>query len=169
MASTPIQIVDEHNRPVRAGTQQEAWQKGLHHQIVRMMIEDGTGNILLQKRALGKKLYPGRWDSSAAGHVDAGETYEQAASRELGEELGLTNQLLQKKADFYIDTAWEQYRLRVFVRLYSITLPQLPPLDLATEEVTEVRWMSVPDIKTLIANQPDALSGGLIEVIERYY
>ena len=36
-----------------------------------------------------KDRHPGVWDSSAAGHVDAGEDYDEAALRELEEELGV--------------------------------------------------------------------------------
>jgi isopentenyldiphosphate isomerase len=50
---------------------------------------DGKGRILLQRRAPHKDAWPGRWDASAAGHVEAGETAIEAARRELAEELGL--------------------------------------------------------------------------------
>ena len=45
------------------------------------------GEILLQQRALSKEICPGLWDVSAAGHVDSGETLEDAAVRETFEEL----------------------------------------------------------------------------------
>jgi 16S rRNA (adenine1518-N6/adenine1519-N6)-dimethyltransferase len=89
MSDLPIQIVDQNNNPTGSATKQEAWRGGLIHRVVRISILDPSGRLLAQKRSLHKEPFPGRWDNSAAGHVDAGETYEQAALRELREELGL--------------------------------------------------------------------------------
>ena len=44
----------------------------------------------MQKRSLLKESYPGCWDISSAGHLDAGEEPLQGAVRELKEELGIT-------------------------------------------------------------------------------
>ena len=46
------------------------------------------GELLLQKRAANKKQNPNKW-GVCAGHIDAGETVEVSAIRELEEELGL--------------------------------------------------------------------------------
>ena len=44
--------------------------------------------LVLQRRAATKDVWPGRWDASAAGHVRFGET-EREAAREIEEELGV--------------------------------------------------------------------------------
>ena len=49
----------------------------------------GEINVLLQKRAATKKTWPGHYDISAAGHIDAGETAIESAVREAKEELGV--------------------------------------------------------------------------------
>jgi 16S rRNA (adenine1518-N6/adenine1519-N6)-dimethyltransferase len=51
------------------------------------------GELFLQRRSFVKDRYPGRWDSSAAGHVDLGEDYVACAHREVVEELGLEAEL----------------------------------------------------------------------------
>ena len=61
----------------------------LIHRAAHVLVLNGTGQVLLQKRAASKQIQPGGWDSSVGGHVDAGETYRQAAAREMEEELGL--------------------------------------------------------------------------------
>lgn len=60
----------------------------IHRAIGIMVFKDGQ--LYLQKRSMTKDTYPGYWTLSATGHVDSGETYDQAAIRELKEELGLT-------------------------------------------------------------------------------
>jgi isopentenyl-diphosphate delta-isomerase type 1 len=63
-------------------------RKGLWHKTVHIWVMNRQGNLLLQKRALSKETFPGCWDISCAGHIDAGETPLEAAVRELKEELG---------------------------------------------------------------------------------
>lgn len=169
MPDAPIQIVDEHNEPVGSATKQEAWTKGLIHRVVRVMIEDGRGSVLLQKRALAKELFPGRWDNSAAGHVDAGETYQQAVARELFEELGLKDVPLKPKGEFYIDETWEGRCMKRFCQVYHVILPDLPPLTLPPEEVEKVQWMPIDEVRKMVADHPDQVSDGLRQVFERFY
>lgn len=61
----------------------------LRHRAVHILIFNEIGEIFLQKRSRWKDRHPLAWDSSAAGHVNAGEGYDEAAERELKEELGI--------------------------------------------------------------------------------
>lgn len=60
------------------------------HVAAFVWVFDARGRVLLQRRSPDKDVWPGRWDASAAGHVLAGERIEEAARRELFEELGLS-------------------------------------------------------------------------------
>ena len=65
----------------------------LRHRAVHILIFNSKGEVFLQKRSEWKDRHPLLWDSSAAGHVETGEDYDTAASRELEEELGITTPL----------------------------------------------------------------------------
>lgn len=67
----------------------EVHRRGLLHRAVHVLVFNPYGQVFLQKRARTKDRQPGLWDSSASGHVDAGEDYDTAAVRELREELGI--------------------------------------------------------------------------------
>ncbi len=92
--------VDEHNAVIGQGTRAEIHEKGLRHRAAHMLLVNKHGAVLLQKRSMWKDRQPGKWDSSAAGHLDAGEDYDAAAVRELAEELGVSNCELTRVAEF---------------------------------------------------------------------
>lgn len=67
----------------------EAHKKGLFHASVHIWIVDLNQNVLIQKRAADKDVFPNLWDVSVAGHISAGEKPEISAIREVEEEIGL--------------------------------------------------------------------------------
>ena len=64
-------------------------KKGLFHATVHVWIFSEKGNVLIQKRSTKKKLNPGVWDVSVAGHIEYKEDIKAAAIRETFEETGL--------------------------------------------------------------------------------
>ena len=63
----------------------------LLHPVVHLHVFDSNGNIYLQHRPAWKDIQPDKWDTSVGGHVDYGETPEEALQREAREELGIIN------------------------------------------------------------------------------
>lgn len=88
-ASELIEVVDSHNRFLGAMPRNEVHQQGLLHRSVLILVYNKQHKLYLQQRNRDRDAYPGCWDLSAAGHVLAGESKQEAASRELEEELGL--------------------------------------------------------------------------------
>jgi 16S rRNA (adenine1518-N6/adenine1519-N6)-dimethyltransferase len=88
-ATERFSVVDEHDRVLRDAPRSEVHGDNLRHRAIHILIFNKNGEILLQKRTRWKDRHPLLWDSSAAGHVNAGEDYDSAARRELKEELGI--------------------------------------------------------------------------------
>jgi 16S rRNA (adenine1518-N6/adenine1519-N6)-dimethyltransferase len=88
-----FQVVDEQDRPVGGSTRSQVHANNLLHRAVHVLIFSPTGEVYLQLRSRLKDRHPLTWDSSAAGHVNLGEEYDQTAARELGEELGIEAEL----------------------------------------------------------------------------
>jgi 16S rRNA (adenine1518-N6/adenine1519-N6)-dimethyltransferase len=102
-------IVDDNDNVLRQATRDEVHVNNFNHRAAHVLLFNDSGHLLLQKRSIWKDRNPGRWDSSAAGHVDAGEDYGQAAAREVGEELGITCPPLERFARLTPSevTGWE--------------------------------------------------------------
>ena len=88
-----IDICDEQGNPTGDTVERsEAHAKGICHRTAHIWIakkENGRYKVLLQKRAMNKDSFPGRYDTSSAGHIQAGDEPMESAFRELGEELGI--------------------------------------------------------------------------------
>ena len=80
----------------------EAHKNGLFHASTHIWIIDFEKNILIQKRASNKDVFPNLWDVSVAGHISAGELPTISAIREIKEEVGIK---LQENELHYIGTS----------------------------------------------------------------
>src|SRR6266516_2789427 len=76
-------IVDKNDRTLRYASRSEVHGNNLRHRAVHILIFNHAGDVYLQQRSRWKDRHPLKWDSSAAGHVAAGETYDDTARREL--------------------------------------------------------------------------------------
>jgi isopentenyldiphosphate isomerase len=65
-------------------------RENLRHRSVAIVVTNTRGELLIHRRADDKDVFPGWWDLAAGGVVGVGETYADAAVRELGEELGVS-------------------------------------------------------------------------------
>ncbi len=85
-----LEVVDEQGRFIRLASRLECHSDpSLIHRSVCVLVLDPEGRLYMQKRSRSKARYAGMWDLSATGHVSPGETWEEAARRELAEELGI--------------------------------------------------------------------------------
>ncbi|EIJ41785.1 isopentenyldiphosphate isomerase [Beggiatoa alba B18LD] len=82
-----LDVVDTNDMVIESRLRSEIHHLGLRHRSVHILVFNPQGEIFLHKRNAQKKSFPLHWDSSAAGHVATGESYAQAAERELLEEL----------------------------------------------------------------------------------
>jgi 8-oxo-dGTP pyrophosphatase MutT (NUDIX family) len=64
----------------------EAKRSRLAIGAVNVLLVNAGGEVLLQRRPEDKEN-GGRWDKTVGGHVDEGESFDEAAVREAGEEL----------------------------------------------------------------------------------
>jgi 16S rRNA (adenine1518-N6/adenine1519-N6)-dimethyltransferase len=86
-------VVDGDDHVTGEAPRREVHGNNLRHRAVHLFIFNRQGELFLQKRSPWKDRHPLLWDSSAAGHVEAGEDYDATAARELKEELGVAVEL----------------------------------------------------------------------------
>ena len=166
--SENIQIVDKHNRPTGGASRKDAWKKGWFYRTSQIVIEDGKGNLLLQRRSAKKTLYPLLWTNAASGGVDEGESYEETALREMKEEIGAITTLKQLGI-FPIEEQFEGHQIKQFCGTFRGILPQSTNFILQTEEVAEINWFPLEQIQQDVIAHPERFTPIMIEVMKRYY
>lgn len=90
-----LEVVDSNDSVVGTARRAEIHRLGLLHRAVHIFVFNVSGQIYVQRRSASKDMHPSKLGSSAAGHVDPGETYEQTAIREFEEELGISEHLTE--------------------------------------------------------------------------
>ncbi|WP_307831389.1 NUDIX hydrolase [Nitratidesulfovibrio oxamicus] len=157
-----LEITDERDRPLMVMPIAQARRQPVRHRVVLVMLYDAEGRIYLQKRAANKRLYPGRWDLSATGHVLAGESREDAALRELREELGIAAGRLIRRAEIPATEATDFAHVTLFVVGPVGEAPQPNP-----DEVADGMFVDADELDALLEHFRDMLTPALIWAAER--
>lgn len=113
--------------------------------VVHVCLFDRRGRLLIQKRTEDKHLWPGMWDVSVGGGVDAGETTRQGAEREVREELGYPLDLTGMRPSVTVNFAGGFDDFFVAVRDLDIDA-----LTLQAEEVSAVRMVTLEELLAMV-------------------
>jgi len=134
-------VVDEEDKIIGKATREECHAgKRLIHRSVYIFVLNDKNELFLQRRSMSKDLYPGYYTGSATGHVDYGEDYDDAARRELKEELGI-DAPLQRLCKFKSFSEIEREISVLYIYHYN------GPLQYNKKEITEGIFMSIEEIK----------------------
>ena len=149
-------IIDENGNTKRKNVERRiAHAEGIPHRTAHIWIirrRNEKTEILLQKRSRNKDSFPGKFDTSSAGHIQAGDEPMESALRELEEELGIHAESadLQFAGKFPISFAREFHgkifrdEEIAFVYIYDHPV-EIDHLTLQKEEVEEVQWFDLEE------------------------
>ena len=122
--------------------------EGYYRLVVHVCVFDKDGRMLIQKRQPFKSGWSGMWDVTAGGSALAGDTSQQAASRELKEEVGIDYDLtdVRPAMTIYFDGGFND--------IYTINMDvDIDSLQLQESEVEQVKWATEDEILEMLHNK----------------
>ena len=150
-----VDVVDGDDRVLRQVTRAEMRRENLLHRAVYLLVFDERGDILVHRRTITKDVYPGFFDVTVGGVVDAGEDYATAARRELAEEVGITGAAIEPLFEVrYADTVTQLIGRAFLVRHDG-------PIRLQPEEVVWAAFVPLAEAERIMREErccPDGVA-----------
>lgn len=153
-----VVLVDELNNPLGTADKETVHTKNTPlHRAFSLFLFNVKGQTLLTKRATAKKTFPGVWTNTVCGHLSPDDTTVTAATRRLGEELGITGVAIREVAP---------YRYR-FADRNGIVENEICPILVGSydgdpqphkDEVDEWKWMDWEAFLADIRENPEPYS-----------
>ncbi len=167
-----LDIVDDQDRVIGSATRGDIHQRGLTHRSIHVLVFDGAGSVLLQKRSLQKDECGGMWDTSCAGHVESGQSYVETAPRELQEELGIS---VVAPLEALFKMSPNKDNGHEFAMVFSMI--GQGPFVAAEDEIDELRWFTFEQVDQWIeklssvnnlSGDTQDLTSGFMQIWKRF-
>jgi len=163
-----LTLVDENDQPIGIGDRKEAWANGYYTRNIRVVLRDQNGRFLSQKRSMKKSTFPGMWAVAASGHVDEGETWDEASRRETEEEIGVSTNL-KLVGDFIFKNDEGDKKIRQIIHVYEGAISSSMQFDIDEDEVEDTRWYELNELKSLMQETPNEFTPSFRETMSRFY
>ncbi|KQB86886.1 isopentenyl-diphosphate Delta-isomerase [Corynebacterium lowii] len=138
------------------------------HLAFSSYLRDERGRVLLTRRALGKKTWPGVWTNSCCGHPAPGEATEAAVRRRIGQELGVSDRFFADSSEVLPDFRyWARDSSGVVENevcpVFVIGLDSGAELYPAAAEVDSWQWVEPQALITAVDSTPCVFSPWMVE------
>lgn len=141
MSQEYFPLVNEEGKTIGKATRKECHSGSkMLHPVVHLHIFNDNGDLYLQKRSIRKDIQPGKWDTAVGGHIDYGESVEEALRREVREELGVTDFSPIMITSYIFESAIEKELVNTFRTVYN------GPFKPDPEELDGGRFWAIDEI-----------------------
>jgi len=146
MTIEKVEVIDKKFRVLKIVSRAEAIKKNLKENVVLIIVKNSKNQFYIHQRNKIKKIFPLRWVTGAGGGVLAGESFDDAAKRELKEELGITSPI-KYLFDFDYKTDINNYKAKVYFCIYD------GKINLNKKECEKGCWVSKQGLKKYIKSR----------------
>jgi isopentenyl-diphosphate Delta-isomerase len=167
MSKDLVYVVDEQDNVIGTKAREDLTPKDILRVSI-LWIENGKGQVLLQQRALTKRLGPGLWGPAVAGTVESHETYLSNVIKETEEEIGVANVKPEEVGKrLYWEPGGKFGRMFTFFR--AVADKPMSDFTIQEDEVAQLKWMSKDAILIDIKKNPGDYVPSVVLWEEMYY
>ncbi|MFF8293792.1 NUDIX hydrolase [Streptomyces sp. NPDC016309] len=139
-----VERVDDQDRVLgMVVSRQQAIQEGWLHRVAVTVCRDDHGRTLVHRRPEQASRFPGFYEVGVGGAANVGESYEQAAARELTEELGI--RALPRLLFTFINRSGLSPH---WLGVHEAEVPD--PVVLDSDEVAWHGWLTEPELRSAL-------------------
>ncbi|MBW3014696.1 NUDIX domain-containing protein [Candidatus Woesearchaeota archaeon] len=159
-----LDVVDEKDEVIATASREECHEQKLRHRGVQVFILNEEGDFFIQKRSEKKDVFPGLYEGGITGHVLAGETYKEAAVRELKEELGIDvhDNDLREMFKFKMLFENEHELITAYILDYDDTI------NLDQKEVSSGEFLSLDEVRQKIKDDEKEFTPAFLIGFDKY-
>ena len=158
-----MDVVDENDRVIGKETRSEIHRSGKWHRGVHVFVFNLGGQLLLPTRSLTKDKFPGTYDCSVSEHVQAGETFEEAALRGLKEELKIIKPELKRLLKFRMNYGPNDNTIAI---LYECQCEEKIEID--ANEIREVEFLPLNKVRQMLTTNESKFTPWARELLKWY-
>lgn len=156
-----LTVVNEKNEVEGYSTKEDILRRGLNYRCIQVFIFNGKDELLICRRPDSKKKFAGQFAASAMGYVRKEEDYEQAAKREMMQELGV-NKILKRTCSFVL----EDKESKVFQEIWRGAMTD--EIEPDKTEIAEYRYVSLENLEQAMQVNPENFAKPFVEAVKAF-
>lgn len=155
MEIEPIIIVDSNDHCIGSMGKMAVHRSGILHRAFSILLFDGAGNMLIQRRSRTKYHSPLLWANACCSHQREGESIEEAAARRLQEELGITGISLSESFVFHYRCSLDNSLIENEIDHVFVGKCPEHTVHFNRDEIDQVKWVSIHGLKESMSMKKD--------------
>jgi len=156
-----LTVVDAEDKLIGYSLKEDILRRGLNYRCVQLFFFNAKEELLICRRPDEKKKFAGQFAASAMGHVRKGEEYEDAAVREMKQELGVAVRI-RKATKFSVKDGDNT----VFQEIWFGALAEEITPD--ETEIAESRYVGLDDLRQAMAVNPENFAVPFVEALKAF-
>lgn len=160
-----LDLVNERDEVIGKKLRSEVYAEDLHNfRVVNAFVINSEGKLWLPRRGPNKRIFPLCLDMGMGGHVESGETYDQAFMRETKEELNIDTNTTPWKMLGHLTPQHDG--VSAYMNVYEIQNNEVPPYN--TDDFVEYFWLTPEELFAKIETG-EKTKGDLPKLVKIFY